>query len=84
MNKSMKPSKPVVRQAEPLTEEQQKEQYMRVYMQKKAALAEGVLFNMVRGNVTTDAKGVVKIANDIATEFMKVVYHQDVIIKEEE
>lgn len=78
MNKSMKPSSPV---AKTLTPEERKEQIMRAFLQKKASLAEGVLFNMVQGNVVSDAKGIVKIANDIATEFMKVIYNQE--LKEE-
>lgn len=67
-----------------MSEEEKKEQMIRAYMQKKAALAEGVLFNMVQGNIVTDSVGVVKIANDIADEFMKVVYGQEIKFKEEE
>lgn len=84
MNKSMKPSQSAPReQMKPLTPEEQKEQFMRAYMQKKASLAEGVLYNMVHGNVVSDAKGIVKIADEIASEFMRVVYHQDITIKED-
>lgn len=84
MNKSMKPTQPVARQQmKPLTPEEQKEQFMRAFMQKKASLAEGIIFNMVRGNVVSDAKGIVKIADEIASEFMRVVYHQDITIKED-
>lgn len=84
MNKSMKPIQPVARQQmKSLTPEEQKEQFMRAFMQKKASLAEGILFNMVRGNVVSDAKGIVKIADEIASEFMRVVYHQDITIKED-
>ena len=64
-----------------LTEEERKEQMTRAFLQKKASLAEGVLFNMVQGNVVADAKGIVKIANDIADEFMKVVFGQEITIK---
>ena len=78
MNKSMKPSAVAQRT---LTEEERKEQMTRAFLQKKASLAEGVLFNMVQGNVVADAKGIVKIANDIADEFMKVVFGQEVTIK---
>lgn len=77
MNKSMKPTNAIPK----LTPEQQKEQIMRAFLQKKASLAEGILFNMVQGNVVADAQGIVKIANDIATEFMKVIYNQE--LKEE-
>ena len=78
MNKSMKPSAVAQRT---LTEEERKEQMTRAFLQKKASLAEGVLFNMVQGNVVADAKGIVKIANDIADEFMKVVFGQEITIK---
>ena len=79
MNKSMKPSAAAPR---PLTEEEKKSQIMRAFMQKKASLAEGVLFNMVQGNVVADAKGIVKMANDMADEFMRVVYGQEITYKE--
>ena len=78
MNKSMKPGAVAQRT---LTEEERKEQMTRAFLQKKASLAEGVLFNMVQGNVVADAKGIVKIANDIADEFMKVVFGQEITIK---
>ena len=78
MNKSMKPSAVAQR---PLTEEEKEERIARVFLQKKASLAEGVLFNMVQGNVVADAKGIVNIANDIADEFMRVVYGQEITIK---
>ena len=78
MNKSMKPSAVAQR---PLTEEERKEQMTRAFLQKKASLAEVVLFNMVQGNVVADAKGIVKIANDIADEFMRVVFGQEITIK---
>ena len=78
MNKSMKPSAIAQRT---LTEEERKEQMTRAFLQKKASIVEGVIFNMVQGNVVADAKGIVKIANDIADEFMKVVFGQEITIK---
>ena len=78
MNKSMKPSAVAQR---PLTEEEKEERIARIFLQKKAAIVEGVLFNMVQGNVVADAKGIVKIANDIADEFMRVIYGQEITIK---
>ena len=78
MNKSMKPSAAAPRT---LTEEEKEERIARIFLQKKASLAEGVLFNMVQGNVVADAKGIVKIANDIAAEFMRVIYGQEITIK---
>ena len=43
MNKSMKPSAAAQR---PLTEEEKKSHIMRAFMQKRASLAEGILFNL--------------------------------------
>ena len=81
MNKSMKPGAAAQR---PLTEEEKEERIARIFLQKKASLVEGVIFNMVQGNVVADAKGIVKIANDIADEFMRVVYGQEITIKSAE
>ena len=79
------PIQPVARQQmKPLTEEEQRELYIRSYVQKKTAVAEGVLYNMVRGNMVSDAKGLVKIVDEISTEFMKVICHQEIMIKDEE
>ena len=78
MNKSMKPSAVAQRT---LTEEEKEERIARIFLQKKASIVEGVLFNMVQGNVVADAKGIVKIANDIADEFMRVVFGQEITIK---
>lgn len=78
MNKSMKPSAVAQRT---LTEEEKEERIARIFLQKKASLVEGVIFNMVQGNVVADAKGIVKIANDIADEFMRVIYGQEITIK---
>lgn len=84
----MKPSTP----ARPeLTEEQKKEQMMRAYLQKKASLAEGVLFNMVQGMGVSlcyekdnhpeskMADNLVRLADEISTEFMKVIYKAEPI-----
>lgn len=85
----MKPSSPVARpKATPLTPEEEKEQFMRAYMQKKASLAEGILFNMAQGTgyaITKDEGEhlkMVHMADEMATEFMKVVYRQDIRVKE--
>ena len=78
MNNSIKPNAVAQRT---LTEEEKEERIARIFLQKKASLAEGVLFNMVQGNVVADAKGIVKIANDIADEFMRVVFGQEITIK---
>lgn len=91
MNKSMKPSAAAPR---PLTEEEKKSQIMRAFMQKKASLAEGVLFNLIQAcgrdlcydlenNQTKDKPTkIVKMANDMADEFMRVVYGQEITYKE--
>ena len=79
MNKSMKPSAVAQRT---LTEEEKEERIARIFLQKKVSIVEGVLFNMVQGNVVADAKGIVKIANDIADEFMRVIYGQEITYKE--
>lgn len=77
-------------QAKPLTPEEQQEQIRRAVMQKKASLAEGILFNMVQGcgDVFSEdlgrAKYLVHVANEMADEFLKVVYHQELKVKEEE
>lgn len=84
----MKPSTP----ARPaLTEEQKKEQMMRLYLQKKASIAEGVLFNMVQGMGVSlcyekdnhpeskMADNLVRLADEISTEFMKVVHKAELI-----
>lgn len=81
MNKSMKPGAAAPRT---LTEDEKEERIARIFLQKKAAIVEGVLFNMVQGNVVADAKGIVKIANDIADEFMRVIYGQEITIKSAE
>ncbi len=71
MNKSMKPGAAAQRT---LTEEEKEERIARIFLQKKASIAEGLLFNMVQGNVVADAKG-------IADEFMKVVFGQEITLK---
>lgn len=62
---------------------------MRLYMQKKASIAEGVLFNLCQNPslldiVRAERKGIVEIANDQATKFMKEVYLLDIVEKEPE
>ncbi|MCQ2219836.1 MAG: hypothetical protein MJZ12_00500 [Prevotella sp.] len=91
MNKSMKPSAAAQR---PLTEEEKKSQIMRAFMQKKASLAEGIIFNLIQAcgrdlcydlenNQTKDnPTKIVKMANDMADEFMRVVYGQEITYKE--
>lgn len=91
MSYPKKPIPPVARQQmKPLTPEEEKEQNIRLYVQKKASLAEGILFNLVQGCLYDDSsfmmdncKKIVKMANDMADEFMKVVYHTEIKIQED-
>lgn len=88
MNKSMKPSNAARQQMRPLTEEEKKEQFMRAYIQKKASLAEGILFNLCQNPsllqiCEANKKSAVEIANSAAEECMKVIYKQDITIKED-
>ena len=79
-------TKPAGNQQRTLTPEEQESQIKRAVMQKKAALAEGILFNMVQGlgfiPDTDDCKNIAKASNDIADEFMNVVYGQEITYKE--
>ena len=71
MNKSMKPSAAAQR---PLTEEEKKSQIMRAFMQKRASLAEGILFNLChRVRVITD-NDLVDRAVEMADRMMEKLY----------
>ena len=77
MNKSMKPSAAAQR---PLTEEEKKSQIMRAFMQKRASLAEGILFNLCQAkdinNNTTNKECVliVDVSIEIADHLMEKLY----------
>ena len=84
MNKSMKSSAAA---QTPLTEEQKKSQIMRAFMQKKASLAEGILFNLMQNPsllqiCEKNNQSAVEIANSAADKFMEVVYGQEITYKE--
>lgn len=87
MNKSMKPSAAAQRT---LTEEEKEERIARIFLQKKASLAEGILFNLVQGAITNNdvsniqCKSLVNLASEMADEFMKVVFGQEITIKSAE
>ena len=93
MNKSMKPSAAAQRT---LTEEEKEERIARIFLQKKASLAEGILFNLVQGegrsmvydmesrSSETKHLEMVKMANEMADEFMRVVFGQEITIKSAE
>lgn len=88
------PKKPLAPARKPLTEEEKKQEMMMAALQKKASLAEGVLFNLVQAcgrdlcydldnNQTKDnPKKIVKMASDMADEFMRIVYGQEITYKE--
>lgn len=83
MNKSMKPSAAAQR---PLTEEEKKEQMMRAFMQKKASIAEGVLFNLMQNpslETICPQKSPATFANEVAEDFMEIVYGHKMVAKEE-
>ena len=77
MNKSMKPSAAAPR---PLTEEEKKSQIMRAFMQKRAALVEGILFNLcqakdINNNTTNyECKLMVDVAIEMADHLMEKLY----------
>ena len=77
MNKSMKRSAAAQR---PLTEEEKKSQIMRAFMQKRASLVEGILFNLCQAkdinNNTTNHECVlmVDVAIEMADHLMEKLY----------
>ena len=73
MNKSMKPSAAAQR---PLTEEEKKSQIMRAFMQKRASLAEGILFNLCHAMDYTNKEGklMVDMAIEMADHLMEKLY----------
>lgn len=75
MNKSMKPSAAAQR---PLTEEEKKSQIMRAFMQKRAALVEGILFNLCHNMgvdaTTAHAKAMVDLSVEMADHLMEKLY----------
>ena len=77
MDKSMKPSAAAQR---PLTEEEKKSQIMRAFMQKRASLAEGILFNLcqaknIKYNTTNyECKLMVDVAIEMADHLMEKLY----------
>ena len=70
-----------------MSEEERKEQMTRAFLQKKASLAEGILFNLVQGAITNNnvsnfqCKSLVNLASEMADEFMRVVFGQEITIK---
>lgn len=75
MNKSMKPTAP--RQ---MTEEERKEQMTRAFLQKRASLAEGILFNLCQGkNITATTTNIeciqmVDVAISMADKMLEKLY----------
>ena len=77
MNKSMKLSAAAQR---PLTEEEKKSHIMRAFMQKRASLVEGILFNLCQAkdinNNTTNKECMlmVDVAIEMADHLMEKLY----------
>ena len=73
----MKPSASAQR---PLTEEEKKSQIMRAFMQKRASLAEGILFNLcqtkdINNNTTNkECELMVDVAIEMADHLMEKLY----------
>lgn len=70
----------------PLTDEQIAEQRRRAFLQKRASLAEGFLYNLVQNPNTdlTDTDEVAETALRLADSTLKVVYNQELKLTEEE
>lgn len=72
--------KPSAAAQKPLTEEEKKSQIMRALMQKRASLAEGILFNLchakdINNNTTNyECKLMVDVANEMADRLMEKLY----------
>lgn len=69
MNKSIKPTAP--RQ---LTEEERKEQVTRAFLQKRASLAEGILFNLCQARIISTGTKLVDRAIVMADYLMEKLY----------
>ena len=71
MNKSMKPGAAAQR---PLTEEERKEQMTRAFLQKRASLAEGILFNLCQAGIISTGTELVDRAIVMADYLMEKLY----------
>ena len=71
MNKSMKPGAAAQR---PLTEEERKEQMTRAFLQKRASLAEGILFNLCQAGIISTGTDLVDRAIVMADYMMEKLY----------
>ena len=73
MNKSMKPGAAAQR---PLTEEDRKKEMTRAFLQKRASLAEGILFNICQGLVPSekDLESIVDMSIEMADRLMEKLY----------
>lgn len=71
-----------------MTEEQKKEAFLKAYTQKRRSIAEGILFNMFQGaahgETVMGAEMAVRLADEIATEAMKVIYKVELTFTEDE
>ena len=71
MNKSMKPSASAQR---PLTEEERKQQMTRAFLQKRASLAEGILFNLCQAGIISTGTDLVDRAIVMSDYLMEKLY----------
>ena len=83
--KNFKPAYP----KKEMTEEEKKELFLQAYTQKRAALAEGIMMNLMRNPSLTavcleNEKTPAQLADAWAKECMEVIYHQNITITEEE
>lgn len=94
MSNSKSSAAPARQGMQPLTPEEKREQFIKAYVQKKASLAEGILYNLCQScgrdlvydtenNITKENHlKIVKLADEMSTEFMKTIYHQEVKFNE--
>ena len=85
MNKLMKPAKPAAGNAPALTPEQKEEVIKRQFMQKRASLAEGILFNLCQGFASTgqiECEEVVNGSIAMADRMMAKLYGMEIEVKE--
>lgn len=73
----------------PLTKEQEKEQIRRAFLQKRASLAEGILFNALHNpnlnicHPELDTDEIAKFALSMADSVLKIVYNQELTLTKE-
>ena len=66
--------KPGAAAQRPLTEEERKEQMTRAFLQKRASLAEGILFNLCQAGIISTGTDLVDRAIVMADHLMEKLY----------